>query len=60
MKKLPFIKTSDEGVANILRKEGFIELNKEGILYVFVNDKDITKFSEIPLNKCMFSNRTYL
>lgn len=60
MKKMPFIKTSDEGVAKILREEGFPELNKEGIYYVFVNNKDITKFSNVPLNKCMFSNRTYL
>ena len=61
MKKKPFIKTSDEGVAKILREAGYPELNKEGSLYVFINDQSNDKqFSETPLNKCTFSNSVCL
>lgn len=55
MKKKPFIKTSDEEVAKVLRKAGYPELNKEGNLYVFVNEGN-SNYSEVPLNKCVFSN----
>ena len=61
MKKKPFIKTSDEGVAKILRDFGYPELEKEGNLFVFVNDKvKIEQFSETLLDKCVFSNRMCL
>ena len=57
MKKKPFIKTSDEGVAKILREAGYPELKKEGSLFVFINDNNLKdeRFSEVPLNKCSFS-----
>lgn len=33
-----FIKTSDDKVAEELRKFGYIELSKQGNQYVFIND----------------------
>lgn len=33
-----FVKTSDEGVANELRKQGFQELSKQDKFYVFINE----------------------
>ena len=33
-----FIKTSDESVADELRKEGYVELSKDGQQFVFINE----------------------
>ncbi len=55
MKKKPFIKTSDEEVAKALREAGYPELNKEGNLYVFINEGN-NNYSEAPLGKYVFSN----
>ena len=57
MKKKPFIKTSDEGVAKILRDAGYPELEKEGNLFVFINNnlQNNKQFNETPLDKCVFS-----
>lgn len=42
-----FIKTSDETVAKELRKEGYVELSKEGQQFVFINDsKKVKTFDE--------------
>ena len=38
-----FIKTSDEKVAQELRDYGYIELSKQGNLYVFINDSKKAK-----------------
>ena len=33
-----FIKTSDGNVAEELRKQGYVELSKQGDFFVFIND----------------------
>lgn len=40
-----FIRTSNEDTAEMLRKEKFTELPKEGKFWVFINDKNV-KFSK--------------
>lgn len=34
-----FVKTSSEDTAQIMRKEGFVELPKEGNFFVFLNNE---------------------
>lgn len=38
-----FIKTSDEHIAEELRKIGYVELSKDGKLFVFINDSKKAK-----------------
>lgn len=33
-----FIQTQDEKVAEILRREGYVELSKQGNFFIFIND----------------------
>lgn len=49
--KMPFIKTSDENIAKILRENNYPELDKEGTLFVFVNigTYENGEFSKIPV-----------
>jgi hypothetical protein len=51
-KQMPFIKTSDEEVANVFRQQGYPELEKEGSLFVFVNIGKFEngEFTKTPIN----------
>ena len=51
-----FIKTSDENVAEIYRKEGYQELPQEGKFFVFVN-QGIERFSEEVKKKSILTNQ---
>ena len=53
--KHKFIKTSDSAVADELRKNGFTELAKEGVLFVFLNNGK-EKFSESENKKMIYTD----
>lgn len=40
-----FVKTSDEHTADLLRKAGLLELEKEGNMWVFVNIQNNVEFA---------------
>lgn len=62
MEKMPFIKTSDTGVAELFRQAGYPELEKEGAMFVFVNigRYENGKYSTVPVDKCTFSKTVCL
>lgn len=62
MEKMPFIKTSDEEVAELFRQAGYPEMNKEGSQFVFVNIGRFEngEFSTVPVDKCTFSRTVCL
>ena len=49
-----FIKTSDEGVANELRKSGYQELSKQGKFFVFINSA--SKQKNFDKNKVIYTD----
>ena len=50
-----FVKTTDSKTAEYLRKAGFVELEKEGNRFVFLNEIDKANFSDEDL-KLSFSD----
>lgn len=50
-----FIKTSDEDTRLLLRKEGYVEVGKDGDKWVFINDKNYN-FSEQDKKMIMYTN----
>lgn len=54
MEKFNFIRTTDEATAIKLRQEGFQELPKQGVFFMFINNPNIAvKFDE---KKIKFTN----
>lgn len=51
-----FVKTSDSETATKLRECGFRELNKEGNLFVFVNENEKLCFSSVDQSKVTYTN----
>ena len=50
-----FVKTSDEHVADELRKNGFTELKRDGKLFVFVNNGKLN-FSDKDKKEIIYSD----
>lgn len=59
MSKKNFIKTSDEGIYLILKKEGYTELPKEGDKWVFLNDKEFN-FSNHDKDNIEYTNQMFI
>lgn len=52
-----FLQTSDEETAEILRKEGLEELEKNGKFFVFVNNKKIKFSNNVDKTKVLYTNK---
>lgn len=56
--KCKFIKTSDEETKDVLLKEGFEMISKDGNVYTFIND--YTQSFEKQEKKVQYTNKLYI
>lgn len=56
--KYKFIKTSDEETKDVLLKEGFKMISKDGNVYTFINDCSLS--FENQENKVQYTNKLYI
>lgn len=52
MEEKHFVKTTDPKTAEYLRRSGFVELEKEGDRFVFLNEIDKANFADKDLKLC--------